>query len=739
MIGQTLNNRHKIDSRLGEGGMGEVYLASDEKTGGQVAIKILARQLTANPEALERFKREGETLRQLDHPNIVKFIDAFEHEKQYVIVMEYISGGSLQNLIKQGALPIEQARQITLDLCDALIRAHRLNIIHRDLKPENILITENGTPKLADFGVARLSESTSLTRSGTQVGTPYYMAPEAWEGKILDAQADIWSLGIILFEMLAGKVPFGGETGAAVMNKVLTTQPPDLRKLRSEIPNHLTRIIRRMLTRDKKYRYPTMREVAVELEREQQTSSIMVKKTLSNNKKKPSTMPWRWILFGSIAILLLAVVYVFNESPNAPAITATSTTIDTTPTSQNNLTITNIPDPLDSGMILFECNNDLCVQPNDRSNQTPLGLSKDFTGFEGFTWSPDGDEVIFSACPTGIQDSGCSLYTLEVEQAPPALLYDYSGFTDNWPAWSPDGKWIAFGSRGDLTIIRPDKSEKFKLMTHNNETCVDKIAWSPDSQKIAWIGGRCLKGDWLFNNVWVMDSDGSNVTRLFEGESNLNQLAWSLDTKYILAEFDNGEIVTLNPLCVDATQCNVTPELYLEPFPEHWLNTFYPQWAVEDQSTATPISGDTNVYLADLTPLSNKVGFSSLGIGLYPFSEGPWVDGATIKANGVAYPHAIFSHAPSQLVYSLDDAYSSFVSDIFIDGYDKCSGAAQFIVMVDGTEVYRSERLEYQYPSVEIIKVEVDVSGGKELTLITDSLGTNYCDVTIWGDPYLDR
>ncbi|MCI0553676.1 MAG: serine/threonine protein kinase, partial [Anaerolineae bacterium] len=150
MIGQTLNS-YKIISLLGEGAMGEVYKATDERTGQQVAIKILARQLTAPPEALERFRREAETLRQLDHPNIVKFVDAFEHEGQFVIVMEYIAGGSLHELIKAELLPIERARQIALDLCDALIRAHRLNIIHRDIKPENILLTQGGTPKLADF------------------------------------------------------------------------------------------------------------------------------------------------------------------------------------------------------------------------------------------------------------------------------------------------------------------------------------------------------------------------------------------------------------------------------------------------------------------------------------------------------------------------------------------------------------------------------------------------------------
>jgi serine/threonine protein kinase len=268
MIGQKLNQRYTITARLGEGGMGEVYQGNDEQTGQPVAVKVLARHLSSHPESLERFKREAKTLRQLEHPNIVKFVDSFEYEAQYVIVMEYVPGGSLHDLLRQGLLPLERARQIALDLCDALIHTHRLKIIHRDIKPENVLIDQHGTPKLADFGVARLSEDTQrMTRSGTMVGTPYYMAPEAWEGEKLDAQADIWSLGVVLFEMLSGQLPFRGDTPMALMTKVCTTPPPDLKELRAEVPLSLAEIVNHMLTRDKRRRYPTMREVAVDLER----------------------------------------------------------------------------------------------------------------------------------------------------------------------------------------------------------------------------------------------------------------------------------------------------------------------------------------------------------------------------------------------------------------------------------------------------------------------------------------
>lgn len=268
MIGTTLNNRYTLNKRLGKGAMGTVYRASDAQTGQDVAVKIIARELAFDADMLERFRREGEALRQLRHPNIVGFVDAFQYDEQYAIVLEYVSGGNLHDLVKKGPLPAERAQRMALELCDALTRAHHLHIVHRDIKPENVLLDTDGTPKLTDFGVARLvSEGNRLTGTGTQIGTPYYMSPEAWEGKPLDAQSDVWSLGVVLYEMLSGEVPFGGETLVAVMNKVLTAPLPDLKTKRPEVPDGLAQIVRRMLTREKDARYRSMREAAADLER----------------------------------------------------------------------------------------------------------------------------------------------------------------------------------------------------------------------------------------------------------------------------------------------------------------------------------------------------------------------------------------------------------------------------------------------------------------------------------------
>lgn len=351
MIGQKLNNRYTLISMLGEGGMGEVYLADDEQTRQQVAVKILARQLTAHPESLERFRREAKTLRQLDHPNIVKFIDAFEHERQYVIVMEYVPGGSLHSLLKKEQLQIERARQIALGLCDALIRSHQLSIIHRDIKPENVLLDEHRTPKLADFGVARLSEGTRMTRSGTQVGTPYYMSPEAWEGKTLDGQADIWSLGALLFEMLSGQIPFSGDTPLTVMNKIFTSELPDLKKLRKDVPNDLAQIVKRMLAKDKSVRYKTMRQVAVDLEGDEPMPLPQISKPVKPTRivtPKQKIDFSRYRSFFIIGIAIIGVFVAINFLPslrtsNQPTIQNTSTLIALPTNTKVSITNTSVP------------------------------------------------------------------------------------------------------------------------------------------------------------------------------------------------------------------------------------------------------------------------------------------------------------------------------------------------------------------------------------------------------------
>ncbi len=261
-------NRYQLVALIGQGGMGDVYRGIDQHTGETVAIKALKPELTLqSPDVLERFRREAEALRKLNHPNIVKMLDTVEEEGQHYLVMEYVGGGSLRDLLdRQPRLPIRRVLEIALDLADALTRVHRLKITHRDIKPANILLAEDGTPRLTDFGMARLGDHARVTATGALVGTYGYLSPEACLGERLDARTDIWSFGVVLYEMLAGRRPFESDTGASVLVAILQKPVPNLLELRPETPPALADLIERMLEKDREKRIRSVRRVGAALE-----------------------------------------------------------------------------------------------------------------------------------------------------------------------------------------------------------------------------------------------------------------------------------------------------------------------------------------------------------------------------------------------------------------------------------------------------------------------------------------
>ncbi|NDJ76653.1 MAG: protein kinase [Chloroflexi bacterium] len=264
----VIGNRWQITGTIGEGGMGDVYRGEDLETGETVAIKLLKPDIVeTSPTLVERFRRESELLRQLDHPNIVGVIGAVEENDLYYMIMEYVPGGSLRDLLRaEGALPVGHTMEIALDVADALTRAHRLNIVHRDLKPGNVLLAEDGTPRLSDFGIARVTNASTITQTGAMVGTLAYLSPEACNGEQLDARSDIWAFGVMLFEMLAGRRPFEGEQVAAIVTAILVDDVPDLEALCPDAPVGLVDLVYRMLEKDRDQRLPSMRQVGAELE-----------------------------------------------------------------------------------------------------------------------------------------------------------------------------------------------------------------------------------------------------------------------------------------------------------------------------------------------------------------------------------------------------------------------------------------------------------------------------------------
>ncbi|HDQ71462.1 MAG TPA: serine/threonine protein kinase [Chloroflexi bacterium] len=264
---QIIAKRFKIadpkTQLLNKGGMGNVYWGIDLDTQQKVAIKSLKPTLVAEDAKLvDRLIREGEVLQQLSHPNIVKMIAAVEDQGRHYLVMEYVSGVSLRDRLKEnGVFSVERSIEIGIDLADALSHAHRQGIIHRDMKPSNVLLNEAGVPYLTDFGVAYIAGSDRLTQTGMRVGTVNYFSPEACNGEMLDRRADVWGLGIILYEMLTGARPFRGTSVGATAVAIISQPIPDLKRFRPQIPQALVDLIYCMLEKDRDKRIPSMRLV----------------------------------------------------------------------------------------------------------------------------------------------------------------------------------------------------------------------------------------------------------------------------------------------------------------------------------------------------------------------------------------------------------------------------------------------------------------------------------------------
>jgi len=267
-VATALEGRYQVLKELGRGGMGIVFQAHDKQLNEQVAIKILSPLLSNDSEALERLKREVSAARRVTHSNVIRIHDIAEINGLHYVSMEYFPGINLKEHIKRtGALSLMQAYNIASQICDGLEAAHRQGVIHRDLKTQNIIIHPNNHIKIIDFGLARTSHMEGMTATGLIMGTPEYMAPEQVSGKKVDERADIYSLGIILYELFTGKVPFTGDSAIAVGFKQMKEDPPPPRELNPQLSPAVERVILRALQKDPAMRYFSVSELRTDLER----------------------------------------------------------------------------------------------------------------------------------------------------------------------------------------------------------------------------------------------------------------------------------------------------------------------------------------------------------------------------------------------------------------------------------------------------------------------------------------
>ena len=267
LIGTVLSGRYRLESKLGSGGMSTVYLARDETLQRWVAVKVMHREISDQPDQLERFRREARAVAQLSHPNVVAVIDAGEDGGYPYIVLEYVEGETLkQRIDRLGRLPVDEAAAYGIEIGRGLAAAHAQRLIHRDVKPQNVLIDTEGRAKVTDFGIARSLESDGLTKTGRVLGTTDYVAPEQAMGQAVDARCDIYSLGVLLYEMLTGEVPFQADTLVGVAMKHVNERMPDVQERRPEVSSALAAVIERATAKEPKKRYPDIIALLADLE-----------------------------------------------------------------------------------------------------------------------------------------------------------------------------------------------------------------------------------------------------------------------------------------------------------------------------------------------------------------------------------------------------------------------------------------------------------------------------------------
>ena len=433
LSGRTVSH-FRIGELLGSGGMGEVYEAEDTRLGRTVALKFLASELVRDPAAKARFLTEARAASALDHPNLCTILEVGESEDGLLfLAMPRYEGESLQRLVARGPLPVEQALDIATQVARGLAKAHEHGIIHRDIKPGNLFVTRDGLVKILDFGIAKLSGEVGTTSAGAVLGTPAYMAPEQSLGKVTDTRVDVWSLGVVLYEMLAGRRPFLGTHSVALVYSAIHETPEPLARLRPELPAELDRIVSRMLAKEPEQRYPSAKEALEDLRK------ILGQPTTGSLSFSPAGLARR-LSRGALAGLVVATIVAVVV-----------------------------------GLLLWR---------KDRTEQVPqLGQIVQLTDFQGRetspSLSPDGTVVVYARSVEGNYD----IFFQRVEGGQPINLTASSPVDDIQPAYSPDGQQIAFRSEreGGGIFIMGATGESVRRLTNFGFN----PAWSPDGLEIA--------------------------------------------------------------------------------------------------------------------------------------------------------------------------------------------------------------------------------------------------------------
>jgi Tol biopolymer transport system component len=579
MAGRQISH-YEIIRLLGEGGMGEVYLAQDRRLDRRIALKLLPARFTTDAERLRRFEQEAHAASALNHPSILTVYEIGESDSSRFIATEYVDGETLRQRVSRSELALSESLDIAIQIASALVAAHRAGVVHRDIKPENLMVREDGIVKVLDFGIAKLIEQPAdepstgavthiRTDTGVVMGTSRYMSPEQVRGLTVDARTDIWSLGVVLYEMSAGRIPFEGASTSDVIVSILEHEPLPLAQFIPEAPAELQRIISKTLHKEREERYQTAQDLLIDLKSLKQDLELEAK---LENALQPGlsgkgrfrtsaavpaarSQPRLWgnrMFWLSVAVILVAGVAVRFYSSRLSSESLTRSRSESSLPPMKVMPFTSFAghegSPAfspDGNQIAFAWDGGTGDNTNIYIKLINAGAPLRLTTHPGIdrnpTWSPDGRYIAFSR----FSDSEKGIFIVPALGGTERKLYSpdwgFHGF--GGVVWSPDGKLLAYLDRSSpqanygIWLLSVENLERRQLTSPPAQTFADMVpAFSPDGQTLAFV--RLSSG--RVSDIYLAPIGGGEPRRLTFDNREIDGLAWTPDGREIVFPSDRG-------------------------------------------------------------------------------------------------------------------------------------------------------------------------------------------------------